>query len=302
MPYDLGAVAVIEWQLTDVSDAPANAAALGDVTLQVTTPDGNTTSYTPTQGLPPDVSSADSGPTGWYYYEYVTSQVGRHTVSWTATGTPGVGTGVGARTDAWDVRSAVDYSIISLSDAKRRLRIDQDDTAFDEDIRLYLEAITGVVEKLAGCCVVRQVTDRVRAGGLMVELNRWPVYQPAGQTYQLIAMTPVLTYGLTYDLSLLTVNIAEGAPGNYVRHTAGLPFIYGPYDFTYTVGRPVIPSNIILATSIILRHQWGLERAGDPRGLAAPDDDTTLMWGFAIPNRALEILDAPGTREVGGIA
>jgi hypothetical protein len=200
------------------------------------------------------------------------------------------------------VRSATDYSIISLSDAKRRLRLDASDTSFDDDVRLYLEAITGVVEKLAGCCVVIEVTDRVRAGGLMVELYHWPVYQPADQQYPLISMTPVLTYGLVYDLSLLTVNTAEGAPGNYVRHTAGLPFIYGPYDFAYTVGRPVIPANIILATSIILRHQWGLERAGDPRGLAAPDDDVTLQYGFAIPNRALEILDAPGTREVGGIA
>ena len=299
MPFDLGQVVGLDWQLTDVTGTPANAALLANVTLQVTTPDGTTNSFTPTQALPPDQSGSA---TGWYYYDYVTTQAGRHTVSWKATGTPGVGVGVGARTDSWDVRSATDYSIISLADAKRRLRIAPTDFAYDDDVREYLEAITGVVEKLAGCCVVRQVTDRIRAGGLMVELNRWPLYQPAGQTYPLIAMTPVLTYGLVYDLSLLTVNTAEGAPGNYVRHTAGLPFIYGPYDFTYTVGRPIIPNNIILATAIILRHLWGLERPGGRSGISNPADDTTTMWGFALPNRALEILDAPGTREVGGIA
>lgn len=299
MPYyDLGSVTVIEWQATDVSGAPANAASLSDVTLKVTTPDGNTATLTPTQGLPPDVGT---GPTaGWYYYLYQTTQAGRHTVAWTAAGSPGVGVGVGAHIDAWDVRSATDYALFSLAEGKRRLRIT--DTAYDDDVREFIGAITGIVEKLAGCCVVRPVTDRIRAGGLMVELNRWPLYQPPGQTYPLISMTPVLAYGLVYDLSLLTVNTAEGAPGNYVRHTAGLPFIYGPYDFTYTVGRPIINDNILLSGSIILRHLWGVERSGNRSGLANPSDDTTPMWGFAIPNRALELLDAPGTRDPGAIA
>jgi hypothetical protein len=294
MPYDLGAVVPLDWQATDVTGAPANATS---ITLTVTTPDGVSTPLTPTRALPPDQQGTA---TGWYYYDYPTTQAGRHTIRWVGAGTPGPGVGVGAHTDSFDVRSGTDDTIISLADAKRRLRIT--DTAYDDDVREYLGAITGVVEKLAGCCIIRQVTDRIRAGGLMIALDHWPVYQPAGQQYPLIAMTPVLTYGLVYDLSLLTVNIAEGTPGNFVRHTAGLPFIYGPYDFTYTVGRPVIPDNIMLATSIILRHMWGMERSGNRSGLDAPDDDVTTVYGFAIPNRALEILDAPGTRDVGGIA
>lgn len=295
MPYDLGAVVPLDWQATDVTGAPANATT---ITLSITTPDGTTSSLTPTQGLPPDQSAGSS--TGWYYFDYPTTQVGRHTIRWVGGGTPGPGVGVGAHTDSFDVRSGTDDTIISLSDAKRRLRITDD--AYDDDVREYLGAITGVVEKLAGCCVIRQVTDRIRAGGIEIALDHWPVYQPAGQAYPLIAMTPVLTYGLVYDLSLLTVNQAENAPGGFVRHTAGLPFIYGPYDFTYTVGRPIIPDNVMLATSMILRHLWGMERSGNRSGMTNPGDDTTQMWGFAIPNRALELLDAPGTRDVGGIA
>jgi hypothetical protein len=297
MPFDLGAVVGLDWQATDVTGAPADAASLSDVSLSLTTPDGVTTLLTAAQALPPDqIGSA----TGWYYADYVTAQVGRHTIRWVATGTPGPGVGVGAHTDSFDVRSGTDDTIISLADAKRRLRITDD--AYDDDVRLYLGAITGVVEKLAGCCVVRQVTDRIRAGGLMIALDHWPVYQPAGQAYPIISMVPVLTYGLVYDLSLLTVNISENAPGNFVRHTAGLPFIYGPYDFTYTVGRPVIPDNVMLSSDMILRHLWGMERSGNRSGMASPGDDTTQMWGFAIPNRALQLLDAPGTRDVGGIA
>lgn len=292
MPFDLGGVVSLEFLAKDVAGNPA--AATG-VTLAVTTPDGVTAILTPTAALPADQPSQPV--TGWYYYDYITTQVGRHAVRWVATGVPGVGSGVGAATDSWDVRSGVDNTIISLSDAKRRLK-QTSTTENDDDIREYLAAITGVVEKLTGAVMVRQVTERVRAGGMFIALNRTPVYIPATQTYQIISMTPVLTYGLVYDLSLLTVDVDLGI----MRHTAGLPFIYGPYDITYTVGRPIVPDNIILGTAIILRHLWALERPGDRSGLNQPDNDVSMMFGFSIPNRALEILNAPGTREVGGFA
>ena len=293
MPYDLGAVAVLEFQATDVSGAPAPASTIA---LALVTPDGVSHALTPTAGLPPDQTGSA---TGWYYYEYVTQQFGRHTVAWTASGTPGVGSGVGAQTDSWDVRSATDDMIISLADMKRRLHLTST-TAFDQDIREFGLAITGVVEKLCGPVVVRTATERQRAGGMFIALNKRPVYQPATQPHQIVAMTPVLTYGLVYDLSLLTVDMELGM----IRHSAGLPFIYGPYDFTYTVGRPTVPDNIILGTAIILRHLWALERPdGGKGGGAAPvEDDVTLTYGFAIPNRAMEILEGAGTREVGGIA
>jgi hypothetical protein len=293
VPYDLGAVALVEYQATDVAGNPAAATS---ITLTITTPDGSAHLLTPTAGLPPDQTGSA---TGWYYYEYVTVQAGRHTVSWVASGTPGAGSGVGAQTDSWDVRSATDDMIISLSDMKRRLHIPATVTTYDQDIREYGLAVTGVVEKIAGACIIRQVgPERQRAGGMFITLDQRPVYQPASQTYPIIAMTPVLTYGLVYDLSLLTVDFDKGI----IRHSAGLPFIYGPYDFMYTVGRAAMPDNVILASAMILRHLWALETAGNPKGLNTPDDDTTLMYGFAIPNRALEILEAFSTRNVGGIA
>jgi hypothetical protein len=292
VPYDLGDVVPLDFQAVDVSSAPANATS---ISLSVTTPDGVTASLTPIQGLPPDQTGSG---TGWYYYDYVTTQVGRHTVRWVATGTPGPGVGVGAATDAWDVKSGADSTIIGLADAKRRLRLTAT-TQFDDDIREYLEAVTLVVEKLVGPVVIQTVTERVRAGDMFIALTKPPLYQPAGQTYQIISMTPVLTYGLTYDLSLLTVDMDHG----FVRHKSGLPFIYGPYDVTYTAGRPAIGAHIILGTSIILRHLWGMERSGDRSGLVQPDNDTTVMYGFAIPNRAIELLTGgAGPREVGGFA
>jgi hypothetical protein len=59
----------------------------------------------------------------------------------------------------------------------------------------------------------------------------------------------------------------------------------------------------MIAARIILRHLWSLYRGGagaNSQGYAA--DDVTMLYGYAIPNRALEILDGPGTRDPGGIA
>ena len=286
MPYDLGGVAVLNFTALDVTGAPAAAAV---VTLTITLPDGSTA--TPAIQYP----SA-----GNYTAYYLTSQPGRHTYRWLATGTPGPGVGVGAMVDSFDVEAALSGAILSLADCHETLNIPAGDTAYDSRIRAYNSAITAVVEHLCGPVVVRTVTERYLESGEseIIMLRRIPVYQPATQPYPIISITPVLTYGLTYDLSLLTVDFLTGT----LRHTAGLPFWNGPYDIAYTAGRPIASDNIMTGSRIILRHLWSLERggAGAARGQVA--DDVTMIMGYAIPNRALELLDGPGTRDPGGIA
>lgn len=284
--YDLGAVAVLTWTTLDTAGAAANAAATP--VLTVTLPD--TTTATPT---------VTSTGTGTYQALYATSQAGRHTYRWTAlTGTPGPGVGYGSYVDSLDVWPGVDDSLISLADAKVMLNIAANVTTFDAKIRSYIKAITAFIERFCGPVIPQQVTERQRAGGMFIALEKPPVYQPAGQQYPIIAMTPVLTYGLVYDLSLLTVDKARGI----VRHSAGLPFIYGPYDFTYTAGRIPVPDEILLSSETILKHQWAQERGGRAAGGAAASavDDVTVMWGFAVPQRALEMLEPQ--RAPGGIA
>jgi hypothetical protein len=286
VPYDLGGVAVLTFTALDVDDEAAAAAA---VTLTITQPDG--TLATPTIQYP----SA-----GNYTSYFQTTQAGRHTYRWLATGTPGPGVGVGAMIDSFDVEAPLAGTILSLADCHETLNIPASDTTHDTRIRAYNSAITAVVEHLCGPVVVRQVTERYLESGRsdVIMLRSIPVYQPVGQTYPVIAITPVMTYGLVYDLSLIAVDPVVGT----LRHTAGLSFFNGPYDVTYMAGRPIVPDNIMTACRIILRHLWSLERggAGAVRGQVA--DDVTMIMGYAIPNRALELLDGAGTRDPGGIA
>jgi hypothetical protein len=286
VPYDLGGVAVLNWTVDDVTGAPAAPDA---VTLTVTLPDGSTATPTPT------VVS-----TGVYEAYFPTTQAGRHTYRWVATGTPGPGVGVGAGIDSFDVEASLAGTILSMADCRETLNLAATNTSYDTRIRAYNSAITGVVEKLCGPVVVRTVTERYLESGEaeIIMLRKVPVYQPSTQPYPIISITPVLTYGLVYDLSLLTVDPLLGT----LRHEAGLPFWNGPYDITYMAGRPIVPDNIMTACRIILRHLWALERGGTGAASQYASDDITMLYGFAIPNRALELLDGPGTRDPGGIA
>lgn len=273
--YELGEVAQLSFTSYDTTGAPANAAAC---TLTINRPDGNI-----------DGPYTVAGTAGVYTYNYLTAVSGLHTYRWSATGTPGPGVGVGAQTDVFDVRQAGAVNIFSLADAKTMLNEPAGVTTYDAKIKQYIRAASGFLDKYCGPVAVRQVTDRLRTGGMFVALNNRPVYQPAAQTYPLISFTPVLTYGMTYDLSLLTVEFSTGI----VRHKAGLPFIYGPYDVTYLAGRPVIPEECLLGGEMILKHLWSIERGGSGKvGGVGSDDDVTVMWGFSIPNRALEILES----------
>jgi hypothetical protein len=273
--YELGEVATLSFTAYDTTGAAANATACQ---LTINRPDGTT-----------DGPYTVAGTAGVYTYNYLTVVSGLHTYRWLATGTPGPGVGVGAQTDVFDVRQSGAANIFSLADAKAMLNEPTGVTTYDAKIKQYIRSVTGFLEKYCGPIAVQTVTERQRAGGMFIALNKPPVYQPSTQQYPIVAMTPVLTYGLVYDLSLLTVEKKTGI----VRHSAGLPFIYGPYDFTYTAGRPVIPEEILLGGEMILKHLWSIERGGSGKvGGVGADDDVTIMWGFSIPNRALEILES----------
>lgn len=280
--FELGEVAQLSFTAFDTTGAPANATA---ISLTINRPDGNV-----------DGPFAPVGAAGVYAYNYLTQVSGLHSYRWVATGVPGPGVGVGAYTDVFDVRMTAAANIFSLSDAKLMLNEPAGVTANDRKISQYIRTTTGFLEKFCGSIIVQQVTERHTAGGTYIMLNKPPVFQPSTQTYPVIALTPVLTYGLTYDLSLLTVDFKRGE----MRHKSGLPFIYGPYDVTYTVGRPVIQEEILTGGEIILKHLWEVERGGSGRVGGYGADDTTTMWGFAVPNRALEILEPQ--RTAAGIA
>lgn len=280
MTYDLGGVAVLSFTATDTAGAAANATSC---TITITQPDGTVVGPTTLTGT-----------AGVYSYNFVTTQSGRHTYRFVATGTPGPGVGVGALDDVFDVYQSTPTTLVSLADSKTLLRIPAAVTTFDNDLRFFNESTAAFIDKFCGPMVPRQVTERHTAGAKTLMLRQVPVYQPAANPYPIQAITPVLTYGVPYpDLSLLSVDKKTGE----IIHTIGLPFFYGQYDITYWAGRSYIGAHVLLAAQVILKHLWAMERGGSRPNQVTPGaaDDMGQLWGFAIPNRALELLEPERT-------
>lgn len=276
----------LAFTLTDAAGNPVNAVATQPV-LTITLPDLTT------------VTPAVSNPgTGAYTAVYKTTQAGHHLVAWTCADA----TNPGGLADEFDVWSTTSTNVLSLADAKAVLSIAPANTTYDDLVQKVNASVTSWLEWYCGALVPQTVTEELRAGGLTVQLSQpnnaalvaWTSVpaQFSADTSRVVPsppspMFPVLIFGVTYPLSNLYCDPVKGI----VRHTSGLPFYYGPYLWKYTTGYPVIPPAVRLAASVVLRHLYGFERGGAAVAVAGGDEETTMTpFGFAVPNRAIEIL------------
>jgi hypothetical protein len=287
MPIYAGNPVPLTFTLTNAAGAPVNAVVTQPV-VTVTLPDLTTST--------PAVSN--TGP-GVYTAAYSTTQAGHHTVAWACADA----TYPGGYADEFDVWSLTSSNVLSLSDAKGILGVSPSSTVFDDLVQKVNGSITAWLEWYCGAIVPQTVVERLRVGGLTVQLSRAPVNslvawasvppQFAADTSRVVPtppspMFPVMVYGVTYPLAQLYADVKTGI----VQHTGGLPFYYGPYLWQYQAGYSLIPAGIRLAGSVVLRHLYGLERGGAGVAAAgAADEETTMTpFGFAVPNRAIEIL------------
>lgn len=292
-PYDLGSavpVADIQLTLADGSGAAANGTG---VTLTVTLPDGTTA--TPAVANPV---------TGTYQLQapFAATQAGHYLWTWTWSSTS---VATSETIDSFEVRVAPDPTIISLAEAREIVKL-TGTTAYDQEIRSFSQGITEWVEYVVGPVVTQQVTETVRAQGRVLVLSKPPVRTDLGTTLSaagrrdgsttngIVSITPELSYGFMYDLDQLLVD----GPRGIVRQSAGLPFFYsgdpfGQFIVTYWAGRKVIPWGIYMATKIALKHVWAVERGGMSSGAAGAygeSETTPTPFGFAVPNRAVQLL------------
>lgn len=269
MSFDLGDPVPLAVQTRDSSGNLANA---GTVTLTIGLPDGTTTTPAVTNPSP-----------GVYQVFYPTVQAGHHTVRW-------LGTGINssAYADSFDVLSTSPAYIVSLARAKRKLRIPLADTEHDEDIRDYIESATSVIERHRREIVVRRMfTDYHRTWGAR-ELILY-------NTPALSLISVQTVDGLfTWDLATLHLNGVAGIVTE-VSGIFGVTFS-GYIKVVYEAGSRVIPADFQRAGLIIIEHLWQTERPGSQAGPypGAYEDSMEGIrrtgTGFAIPNRALELL------------
>jgi hypothetical protein len=262
--HDLGDVVPLTVEIRDANGA---LAAAGAVTLTIGLPDG--TSITPSPANPT---------VGRYQLDYITTQVGRHTVRWVATGSNG-----SAYTDVFDVRPSDPGFLLSMASAKAALNIPSTSTGNDEEIRELIEAVTAIVEDYRKEAVVRRVVVE------QVSTDRtWSLFLKKSP---IISVTSIAAGSVTWTAFSVDTDLGEVA-------SAGAPFV-GDLTVTYVAGRAVIPGNFVKAAKIIAKHLWEEQQTpgmgGRVFGVGGDDISAGIAGlGFALPNRAAELLGGRG--------
>lgn len=283
-PWYQGAGVPLTWTSTDTS---GNAFEGTTVTLTVTLPDGTTAS--------PSVTHSGNG---GYTASLVTTQAGHHLVAWTAVDGS---SHADAYADTFEVQPAADGTIVSLAEAKDILQL-TGTAQFDARLQGLNASATKVVEYMCGPVVQRTVTETLPARGLETMLSHAPVIslmpwtQVPAELAGLGITVPVppspmirtAVAGIEYPAAQLYCDLRRGV----VTHTSRLPFYYCDYIWQYRAGRPVIPNGMYEASRIILEHLFQVMRGGTGAQDVAAGESVTMMpgFGFAVPNRALQLL------------
>ncbi|NUT53685.1 MAG: hypothetical protein HOV94_41310 [Saccharothrix sp.] len=270
MALDVGDTARLRFEVRDAAGALAEPGG-GTPTLTITLPDDTTTS--------PVVANPS---TGVYTASYVTVQAGRHVVRWVATGANAT-----ADADVLDVRPDDRAWLLSLADGRAMLNLRSTDD--DAELRDWLGAVTDVIERHTGRAWVKRTrTETVTGGRRGIPLIWHPIAS-------ITSMLPVLDTGTAYQ----TADLVWTSAG-VLRLASGEAFRAGMYDVTYAAGdNTAIPENVAAAARIILDHLWQTQRGQRSLPSRGGDEDyEAALVGFAIPNRAVELLGKP----VGGFA
>lgn len=222
-----------------------------------------------------DVPAADLGQVGHYQYK------------WVSTG-PGAGVAAGS----FDVADPFDVSLLSLQDAKDMLNISQATTTYDAEIQSWIDAIEAGLERLTGGPLVnRTVVERAEIceGGAAILVRKRP----------LVSVTSIAD---PTGAAVSTADVDLDPNSGVIRRRLAWPWwtAYRWVTVTYVAGWGVpTPPAFNRAAAIILDHLWQTQHGPSTRpSMAGDETGTDYGLGFAIPNRAAELL-APYAAETG---
>ena len=255
MPVIVGASAPVSWVSGGASAA----------TLAVQLPDTTALTPAPTVTVTAGTQSAT----------IVTTQPGRHLLTWTLAGVTFV--------DIVDVWPPDPRYIISLSDALSILG--SVPPSQQDAIALYVATATYVIEFLSGPVISDARTYLADGPRTSVVLPAAPV-QVTAVSLGGVLLDPAL-YQVDEDAGIVFASFPTGPARNI--------------SIAYRVGRATIPANLRDAAAELINHLWSSgRRTGTPGRMDAPADMVATPFGFAVPRRVVELCSL--TPNAGGFA
>jgi hypothetical protein len=211
--------------------------------------------------------------------------LGHYQYTWTATGT-----GAGVSFGDFDVFDPFENAVLPLQDAKDMLNIPQTTTTSDAEIQSFISTIESSLRGMTGGPLInRTITERAEMTGY--------------QTVISVRQRPLVSVTSIASASGGAIDISAGldldANAGTIRRKLGLPF-YGPFfqwlpqvNVTYVAGWGTsVPAAFNMAARIILAHLWETQHGPPARpSMGGMDMVQPQGFGFAIPNRAAELLE-----------
>jgi hypothetical protein len=261
----------------DVLDENGNLAHAATATLTVTLPDGTTATPAITDAAVP----------GQYRLAYQTTMPGRHTVYFVTTGP------VTSDDDEFDVSPTPWPAIVSLADAKGQLKIDPGNHDDDDELRGFIAATTGAVERYLHEVVVRRViTDEIDLCGPGLRFGFGTRQQFRLWSAPVVSLTSVVSWdgSVTWDVTQMRVS-----PAGVVKVMGGVA-VTGLVDVTYVAGYQVVPAEYRQGGLVILQHLWETQRGQGTvmAGVVGPEERVRQPGEFfSVPAKAKELLGPP---------
>lgn len=181
-----------------------------------------------------------------------------------------------------------------LTVAEVKLHLGKDKAADDEELFGFIEAAESTVDSLIG--IVRPpleplVDYQTGDGTQLLILARAPV---AGITAVEVAGVTATQADLDDTSSVGWYALDDDMAAGFIRHTSCWSYNQ-TVKVTYYPGRLVIPGNVRLATLDIVLQLWQASQRGSAgdKPSYSPTEGSTVPRGFAVPQRARELLGLP---------
>jgi hypothetical protein len=253
MYYDVGDTASLDQFRVLLAGVLTDAT----VVVTVTKPDGTTTAPTP-------VHTA----TGLYDATVTVDQAGVWTWVWTASGA--------VTSKETGQFTAIAPRVLVADFAEFKAHLNRTDLTDDAELRTYLVAATDWVERtIGGPLSVQTFTESVPVSGWWITPSQRPLVS-------VTSLTPEL--GALLDPSAYVVDTLRGA----IRIRWGA--FTGWYTLVYKAGYAVIQERHKLAGLIVAAHLWQIQNGGGGMPFPGDSDVPQFGQGYAIPNRAKELL------------
>lgn len=259
-------------QLVTVSTEVRTAAGVltdATVILNVTSPDGVTTTYAP----------PDHPGTGLYSKGITATQAGDWFYQFTSSGTV-IATDAGQ----FHVRVAAPM-IVGLTEVKKHANITTN--VDDEELMDFIGTAQNIIEHLVGPVVGQQFVEQHTARGNRIVLLRRPVRSITSVVERngssvMATLTPS-EYVVDTDTGMLERTSASGVAWRYLGDNVVV---------TYVAGRSPVPDAIRTAAKDLATHLYRRSQVlrGARRPGAPADEQTQTIMGYSVPRAVVETL------------